>query len=101
MDIHLVYITARNEKEAKNIAKKVVSEDLAVCVNILGEIDSLYKWEGELKNEKEVVLIAKVRGSRLQELTEAVEKMHSYDCPCIVSLPIEGGHKPYLDWLAG
>jgi len=100
MDLHLVYITAKDEKEAKKIAKKMVKDDLAVCVN-MHESFSIYKWEGELKEEPEYTLFAKVRGSRLQELTETVKKMHSYECPCIISLPIEGGNKDYLDWLAG
>lgn len=101
MDLHLVYITAKDESEATRIAKKVVEEDLAVCVNVFDQTKSFYKWKGELKEENEAVLIAKTKGSRLQELIAKVKEMHSYDCPCIVLLPIEGGHKDYLDWLSG
>lgn len=101
MDLHLVYITAKESDEAKKIGRTLVQEKLAVCANIFNDIDSIYEWEGSLRQEKEAVLIVKAKGSVLQDLIVRAKELSSYDCPCIVSLPIEGGHKDYLDWLAG
>ena len=83
------------------MGRTLVKEKLAVCANIFEGVDSIYEWEGKLHEEKEAVLIVKAKGSVLQDLIARAKELNSYDCPCIVTLPIEGGHKEYLDWLAG
>ena len=99
MTVHFIYITAGKMDEAKNIGRELVSERLAACVNIIDNIHSLYWWEGEIQDEKEVVIIAKTKESLIPELIEKVKSIHSYSCPCIVSLPIIHGNKPFLDWV--
>ena len=101
MKINFVYMTAGSRDEAKKIALELVASRLAACVNILDNMKSFYRWDGEIQEDTEVVMIAKTTEERIPDLIEKVKSMHSYDCPCIVRLPVLGGHQPYLDWIAG
>jgi len=99
MKTNLVYITASTVDEARNIGKNLVSNRLAACANIIDNIQSIYWWEGEIQDEKEVILITKTKESLVSELIEKVKSIHSYTCPCIVSLPIVDGNRTFLDWV--
>jgi len=99
MKINFVYMTAGSKDEAKKIGKELVASRLAACVNILDNMNSFYLWEGEIQDDTEVVMIAKTTEDSIPELIEKVRSMHSYDCPCIVSLPVLGGYQPFLDWI--
>jgi periplasmic divalent cation tolerance protein len=99
MSVKLVYMTAGSMNEARAIGNKLVASKLAACVNIIEGMRSIYRWEGKLQEDREVVLIAKTSAERLAELTEMVKRLHSYDCPCIVSLPADGGNPAFLDWI--
>ena len=99
MKANLIYMTASSEKEALNIGKTLVSERLAASVNLVGPVRSLYWWEGGIQDEQEVVIVAKTRAALVEKLTERVTSMHSYICPCVVSIPIEKGHPAFLDWI--
>jgi len=101
MKINLVYMTTGGKDEAKKIGKELVTSRLAACVNILDNMNSFYLWEGEIQDDTEVVMIAKTTEDRVPELIEKVRSMHSYDCPCIVSLSVSSGNQPFLDWIAG
>ena len=100
MKANFIYVTAGSMNEAKKIGKALVSNRLAACVNIIDNMHSMYWWEGEIQNDNEVILIAKTRESLVPELIDKVKSMHSYDCPCIVSLPILDGNKAFLEWIA-
>ncbi len=95
----MVYMTAESMDQAKTIARELISNRLAACVNILDSMQSLYWWEGKVEESGEVVVLAKTRAELLPVLTERVQAVHSYDCPCIVSWPITDGHQPFLDWI--
>jgi len=97
--VNFIYMTAGTMEGAVAIGKELVRERLAACVNILGNMTSMYWWEGEIQDDKEVVLIAKTKESLVPELIERVKSMHSYSVPCIVSLPILDGNRPFLDWV--
>lgn len=99
MSVNLIYITAGSVEEARTIGNKLVSDRLAACVNIIDNVSSMYWWEGEIQDDKEVILIAKTKESLVPELVEKVRSMHSYSCPCIVSLPILNGNRAFLDWV--
>ena len=99
MSVNFIYMTAGSKEEAQKIAKALVTSKLAACVNILDNMNSVYMWEGKIQEDTEVVLIAKTTQARVPELVEKVKSIHSYDCPCIVSLPVSGGHNPFLDWI--
>ena len=99
MKATFIYITAGNMDEAKKISRELISRRLAACVNIIDNMHSMFWWEDEIQEDKEVILIAKTRESLVTELIETVKSVHSYDCPCIVSLPISDGNKAFLDWI--
>lgn len=95
----LIYMTAPSRDEALKIARVVVEERLAACANVLGEITSVYWWDGKVNQEGEVALLAKTRAGQVEALIARVRAIHPYDCPCIVGLPIMGGNPTFLDWI--
>ncbi len=99
MTVIFVYATAESQEQAKTIARKLVETKLAACVNILPKIESVYAWQGQVKEAQEAAMIIKTR----QELYPALEKqflaLHSYDCPAMVILPVSGGLPGYLEWI--
>jgi len=96
----LLYMTASGADEARRIGDALVAERLAACVNIIPGMTSIYRWEGEVRHDSEVVLIAKTRAELVGPATERVRALHSYDCPCIVALPVAGGNPDFLAWIA-
>ncbi len=99
-DFCMVYVTARDRAEAERLARHVVGARLAACANILGEIRSLYWWAGAVQDEAECALIFKTRRDLFDALAAAIKAEHSYDCPCVVALPLVAGSPDYLAWLA-
>ncbi|MHA1794289.1 MAG: divalent-cation tolerance protein CutA [Promethearchaeota archaeon] len=97
---HVVCITTvSNIEEAKKIARAVVDEKLAACVNIINGVQSIYTWEGKVNEDDEVILLMKTRQVLFDELESLVKSLHSYECPEIIMIPIVGGFKPYLTWI--
>lgn len=94
-----VYITASGRDEAVAIGRALVQERLAACANVIDPVTSIYWWEGAVQEDTEVVLVLKTRADLVVALTERVKAMHSYACPCVVALPIDGGNPVYLDWI--
>jgi periplasmic divalent cation tolerance protein len=99
MTVHFIYMTAASKAEARKIGKALVESRLAACVNILDNMQSIYRWEEKIQEDSEVVLIAKTTEARVPRLIDKVKSLHSYDCPCIVSLPVIDGYPPFLDWI--
>lgn len=95
----ILYITCRDREQAREIGKTLVTERLVACVNILGEVESMYEWEGNIQREREVALIAKTTTEQCGVVIERVVELHDYSCPCVVVLPIEKGYPPFLDWV--
>jgi periplasmic divalent cation tolerance protein len=94
-----VYMTAGDIDEARRIGRALVEERLAACVNVLPGMMSIYRWDDAIEEGGEVVLIAKSTARRLPALSERVRALHSYDCPCVVALPMVGGFAPFLEWI--
>ncbi|PHS79123.1 MAG: divalent-cation tolerance protein CutA [Rhodospirillaceae bacterium] len=94
-----LYVTAASTDEAKTIAKALVTERLVACANILGDIQSVYWWEGAVQEGTEVAMILKTRKSRVKQATRRIVELHSYECPCVVVLDIADGHPDYLKWI--
>lgn len=101
MEFHFAYITAESMDEARHIGQTLIREQLVACINIIEQMESMFMWEGEFQNEKEVVVIAKTRADLVSDLIERVKAVHSYDCPCVVTLPVKGGNADFLNWIAG
>ena len=94
-----VYITAGSIEEAKSIGKVLVGQNLSACVNLLENMTSIYNWEDKMEESQEVIMIAKTRKTLMPKLIEKVNSLHSYDCPCILELPIQGGNLNFLSWI--
>ena len=100
-NLRLVYITTKDREEAHKIGRSLVEDKLAACVNIIDGMESIYRWEGKIEEAKEAILIAKTPYHNVKELTEKVKEMHSYECPCVISLQLseQEGNQEYQDWL--
>jgi periplasmic divalent cation tolerance protein len=96
-----VYIVAADEDEAGRIADSLVAARLAACVNILGVVRSVYRWQGKIEHAEEVAMIAKTRAALFEALAAHVRRLHSYEVPAIVAWPILDGDADYLAWIAG
>jgi periplasmic divalent cation tolerance protein len=99
MEALVVYITAPSEEEAAKIARILVEERLAGCVNIVKDIRSIYSWQGKIEDEKEVLMIAKTRMKLFSALTARVKELHSYTVPEVIAIPIVDGSEEYIKWL--
>ena len=99
MSSKLVYMTAGSRDEAERIGRTLVEERLAACVNILGPMTSIYRWEGDIASDDETAFIAKTTEALVDDLVERVCQLHSYSCPCVVAIPIESGNADFLNWI--
>jgi periplasmic divalent cation tolerance protein len=95
-----VYITVESTEAAGRIARALVEERLAAGANMIDGMRSIYRWRGKIEEAAEVIVIAKTRDDLLDSLTERVRSLHSYECPCVVGLPVVGGNPDYLEWIA-
>jgi periplasmic divalent cation tolerance protein len=94
-------MTAGSQEEALEIAGELVRTMLVACVNVVPGVTSIYRWEGQVAQDQEWLLIAKTRREVLSELIRLVQELHSYDVPEIVALPLVDGSHSYLRWLDG
>lgn len=95
----LVVVTTGSEKEAQKIAEALVKEKLAACVNIIPQVKSYYNWQKTFYKEKETLLLVKTKVALFEKLEKRILKMHSYETPEIILLPIRKGFKNYLNWI--
>jgi len=98
-DAIVVFMTAANGEEATRLAEMLVGAHLAACVQILPEMESVYRWQGKIERQSEVLLIAKTTRGKFDDLEREVRALHSYNTPEIVAVPIVAGSAPYLEWL--
>ena len=86
-------------EEAQRIARALVSERLAACANIIPEVSSIYWWEGQVQDEQEAMLIIKTTPAQVDALEARLVELHPYDVPELLSIPVTGGHPPYIAWV--
>ncbi|MFT7622226.1 MAG: periplasmic divalent cation tolerance protein [Myxococcota bacterium] len=96
----VVFCTCPDIEAANILAHALVSERLAACVNIVPGIRSVYRWQGEVHEDSEFLLIAKTSTARVAELTERAVALHPYECPEVIALPVEQGFAGYLNWIS-
>jgi periplasmic divalent cation tolerance protein len=95
----LVLVTTHGIDEAERIAHKIVEKRLAACVNILPKVRSIYRWQNDIQEDREALMLIKTDAKHLSKLEKQIRKMHSYDVPEFLVVNIDGGSDTYLDWL--
>lgn len=100
MDIIVIYCTVPNKKLAKEITKVLMKHRLAACVSMVENVKSIFSWEGEICEEKEVLMMIKTRRANYGKIKLVIEDMHTYSIPEIIALPIVDCSEDYLKWLA-
>ena len=98
-EVRVGFITAPDAETGARIARALVEERLAACVNLVPGIRSIYRWEGAVEEDAEVLLVVKTRADRAGDLASRVAELHPYDLPELVLLPAVGGSPAYLDWV--
>ncbi|MCS7131959.1 MAG: divalent-cation tolerance protein CutA [Hadesarchaea archaeon] len=96
---YVVFTTARDREEAENIARRVVEERLAACVNVVPNVASTYLWKGRVERGEEVLLLMKTSEKKLENLFKRVAELHSYEVPELLALPIGRGSASYMRWM--
>lgn len=101
MDKVIVILTNLPDREAAlRLARELIAQRLAACVNVLAECSSVYRWKGEIENAAEVPVLIKTRAARYAEVEAAIRALHPYELPEIVAVPVERGLEEYLQWVA-
>ena len=98
-DVRVVLCTAPDTACAERLARALVEERLAACVNVVPGVRSFYRWEGAVQEDGELLLVAKTRADRGAALAARLKELHPYDLPEVLELPAVGGSEPYLDWV--
>ena len=98
-DKRIVFTTAASHEQAKTLANALVTRRLAACVNILGPMESVYRWKGDVENEQEFLFIIKSTENQFPALRAAIRELHSYEIPECVEIAIENGTPEYLEWI--
>jgi periplasmic divalent cation tolerance protein len=94
-----VVTTTDKQEEAERIVRSLVESRLAACVQVLGPVTSTYRWQGRIETASEWQCWAKTRRDLFEEVEAAIRRIHSYDVPEILAIPIVAGSRPYLDWI--
>lgn len=97
----LYYTTFATLEDGRRITDQLISERLAACANLLPGMESSYMWQGKLERSQEVAVIIKTSSRLAEACMERLANLHPYDIPCILSIPVEDGHAPYVSWLLG
>ncbi|MFV2060219.1 MAG: divalent-cation tolerance protein CutA [Gammaproteobacteria bacterium] len=99
MNYHVIYCTCPNNEVANTISKVLVENKLAACVNILPNITSIYRWQGELQRDQEQLLLIKSRSDKFEDIKQAIIKYHPYELPEIIAVSIDNAVPNYLNWI--
>ncbi len=98
-DKRIMLTTVSSSEEAHTLASELVSRRLAACVNILGPLSSIYRWQGKVENSEEFLLLIKSTEAQFRPIQNALAELHSYQLPELISFTIEAGAESYLDWI--
>ncbi|HYY53259.1 MAG TPA: divalent-cation tolerance protein CutA [Myxococcales bacterium] len=99
-DALLVLTTLPGSDTAEQLAKTLVGERLAACANILPALRSIYRWQGKVQDENEVLVLLKTHKANFARLKARILELHPYEVPEVLAIPVEQGHQAYLDWIA-
>lgn len=96
----LVWSTFPNAEEARQIGTQLIDLQVAACVNLIPQVESIYRWDGETRSETEVLAAIKTTVNNYPEVEARIQELHPYDTPEVVAVPIERGASPYLHWIS-
>ena len=99
-DAKIVLTTTGSQEEARKIARALVDRRLAACVNIIPQVESIYRWQGKVEDAHEWLLVIKTTGNAFERVRDAIRELHSYDLPECISFSVEDGSSDYLDWIS-
>jgi len=97
--VAIVYSTIGDIVDARRIAKTLVEEQLVACVNIIPSVESIYRWQGKIDTDSEVIILAKTKDENIKKTIQRIKSIHTYDLPDIIVMPVVGGLKEYLDYI--
>ena len=97
----VVFSTASSAEEAEKIARGLVNDHLAACVNVVPSVRSFYRWQGKIEDSAELLLVIKSSRERFEALRTSLEKLHSYEVPEVIAMPVVDGAQNYLNWMDG
>lgn len=100
-DVHVVLTTAPDSATAEGLAERLIEERVAACANIVPGVRSIYRWEGALQKEGEVMLFLKTAAARVDDLKDRLVELHPYDVPEVLALPVVAGLPAYMEWVYG
>ena len=95
----IVYCTCPDRSAAEKLARELVASRLAACVNILPGVESFYRWQGNIEHDNEILLLIKSDAAHFDALKDTISRLHPYEVPEILAVPVEAGHQPYLEWI--
>ena len=95
----ILYLTVPNAELGRSLARRMVEERLVACAHLLPAGESFYRWEGKLMEEAELVIVAKTTAEMAETAIAKIAEWHEYEVPCVLSLPIDAGHQPFLRWV--
>jgi len=98
MGYSLVYTTAKDKEQARKLGRILIKEKLVACINFF-PINAMYPWKGKIEEENEVGMLLKTRGKLVNKVIKRIKELHSYDVPCIISLPVMKGNKDFFKWI--
>ena len=96
----LVLVTCPDRTVARRLGRELVKRRLAACVTIVPGVESIFWWEGRIDRGREALLLIKTTAERFEPLRRAAIRLHPYDVPEVIALPLTAGHRPYLEWVA-
>ncbi len=100
MEFIVIYCTVPNKKEGKDIAKALIEHDLIACATLIDKVESIFSWDGEMMEEKEALMIIKTKRELFEKVNHIIQKMHSYNVPEVVAIPVIEADETYLKWIA-
>jgi periplasmic divalent cation tolerance protein len=98
--IWLLYSTFPNKEKALSVADALLDARLIACANIIDGVTSIYRWEGHVQQESEVIMMAKTAADNVPRALEKIQMLHPYQLPCITAYEVDGGFTPFLQWVA-
>ena len=98
-NVVVVLVTCPTRAVASRLAQRLIGERVAACVNVIPDVESTFRWQGKIERCRETLLVIKTTATRFTQLKRAVLRLHPYDVPEIIALPVVAGHAPYLRWV--